>query len=485
MAIWSKKKVKKIKTAKYLYFTFDDDSSNLTTGTKFSYIVSDNEIIIVPDEQAKNTITKKKVGSKEKPLIAIREKKVSSKVQSADFLKVIIKKDSIIVKLCKKVVSTIIKSDIISLSDILGNRNELNIAVGQQFSIFDFISNPSVLEEHNESDRIKHELNTVFDTISLFSGAGMLDFPFYEDKKFNIRFACDYDLDATKSYSYNVGNHIVCGDVRDVKNLGKTDLIIGGPSCKAFSNANRYLRLLEHPDYFLVKEYIRIVKESEPSVFVVENVPEFVSANDGELLKSVLNELSDYEISVNIVCDAECGGFTKRKRAILIGSRIGIINLPELKPVSTKTVKDALSKVDSSWFNYNDITKSNSATKLKMSFVKDGGNWEDIPVELRDKGVHSNHYRRLNPDDLAPTLVNFRKVCMMPPTSSPNPNRILSVAEASALSGFNKSFRFLGSLSSRQQQVGNGVPYFIGKLIKNTVKRALTRSKSMINPLFA
>lgn len=269
------------------------------------------------------------------------------------------------------------------------------------------------------------------------------------------------------------------------RNRGKTDLIIGGPSCKAFSNANRNLRLLEHPDYFLVKEYIRIVKESNPSVFVVENVPEFVSANDGELLKSVLNELSDYEISVNIVCDAECGGFTKRKRAILIGSQIGIINLPELKPVSTKTVKDALSKVDSSWFNYNDITKSNSATKLKMSFVKDGGNWEDIPVELRDKGVHSNHYRRLNPDDLAPTLVNFRKVCMMPPTSSPNPNRILSVAEASALSGFNKSFRFLGSLSSRQQQVGNGVPYFIGKLIKNTVKRALTRSKSMINPLFA
>ena len=57
----------------------------------------------------------------------------------------------------------------------------------------------------------------------------------------------------------------------------------------------------------------------------------------------------------------------------------------------------------------------------------------------------------------------------------PTEDRILSVAEAIALSGFGKDFIALGSLNERQQQIGNGVPYAIGKTIKNAIKGALNR----------
>lgn len=55
----------------------------------------------------------------------------------------------------------------------------------------------------------------------------------------------------------------------------------------------------------------------------------------------------------------------------------------------------------------------------------------------------------------------------------PTENRTLTVAEASALMGFDKDFQFHGSLDSRQQQCGNGCTLAIGKLIKETVKKVL------------
>lgn len=83
--------------------------------------------------------------------------------------------------------------------------------------------------------------------------------------------------------------------------------------------------------------------------------------------------------------------------------------------------------------------------------------------------MHSDRYYRLNPDQVSPTIVNWRKL----PLIHPDENRTLTVAEASALMGFDEKFQFRGSLASRQQQCGNGCSYAIGKLIKDAVKKAL------------
>lgn len=186
------------------------------------------------------------------------------------------------------------------------------------------------------------------------------------------------------------------------------------------------------------------------------------------MLKKVISESKEYEVSSTVVMDADLGGYTMRKRAIIIGSRIGKINLPNVKVLPYKTVKEALSKVNTEWFNYSDISKSSEKTIERMKQVPPGGNFKDIP-ELAGCNSHSGRYKRLHPDQLCPTLVNWRKLPLIHPTE----DRILSVAEAIALSGFGKDFEVHGTLSERQQQVGNGVPYAIGKIIKNAVKKAL------------
>lgn len=82
---------------------------------------------------------------------------------------------------------------------------------------------------------------------------------------------------------------------------------------------------------------------------------------------------------------------------------------------------------------------------------------------------HSDTYRRLSYDEPAVTIVNWRKVNIMPPEG----NRSLSVAEAASLMGLNGSFEFIGNLSAKQQILGNGVTQALACFAKSIIKNAL------------
>jgi Site-specific DNA methylase len=103
-----------------------------------------------------------------------------------------------------------------------------------------------------------------------------------------------------------------------------------------------------------------------------------------------------------------------------------------------------------------------------MAQVRPGHNYKDID-EMKHLDRHSNVYRRLSADEPSVTITNWRKVNLMPPEG----NRILSVAEASAIMGLDKKFRFFGSLNDRQQQCGNGVTQAIASFVKSIVKNYL------------
>ena len=120
----------------------------------------------------------------------------------------------------------------------------------------------------------------------------MLDWPFHLDPAFEINYACDSDAAACESYRHNIGNHIVCRDVREVSGkIPPQHLIIGGPSCKPFSSSNRRRRMENHEDVDLVDEYIRITQENCPEIFVIENVPQFITCESGKFLSKVLQKL--------------------------------------------------------------------------------------------------------------------------------------------------------------------------------------------------
>jgi DNA (cytosine-5)-methyltransferase 1 len=326
------------------------------------------------------------------------------------------------------------------------------------------------------SQKTRTDLSYVYDTVSLFSGAGLLDYPFKKDESFDIKFAVDFDKSACETYKANIGDHILCMDIRDLKEaqVPNADLIIGGPCCQGYSNANRAGNEVQDiSKRLLIDDYIRIVQAKKPLMFLIKNVEQFITKEKGKYLERVLTALSDdYNITYSVVNDWEVGGYSKRKRMLLIGSikAMGKIVIPDVCLTSKKVVKDALKKVTSEWYNYNDITKASASTQAKMAQVPQGGNYKYIK-EMEHLDRHSNVYRRLDENEPSVTITNWRKVNLTHPTE----NRILSVSEAAAIMGLDKNFKFLGSINDRQQQCGNGVTQAIASFAKSIIKNALYR----------
>lgn len=353
---------------------------------------------------------------------------------------------------------------------------------GTQITLDEYLSS----QEHAlPIHTVQKELSDVYTLVSLFSGAGILDWPFMQDHNFMPIYAIDSDAAACETYRHNIGLHIVHGDIhRAFTEHGyplddavmEPDTLIGGPPCKPFSNANRHTRLADHPDSDLVVQYMRIVQTLRPKVFAMENVPEVLTACDGAYFKAVQEtaEEQGYHVAAKIVQDNHVGGYTTRRRAVILGSRIGKVDFNRvIAETGGKTAGEALCKVNRSWTNFDDITLPGAETRKRMSFVPPGGNYKSIPPEYRTPGKnrHSSTYRRLALDEPSPTIVNWRK----PPLIHPTEDRTLSVAEAKALQGLPGSYRIFGSLGQMQQQVGNAVPVALGRYIKQAVLSLLQR----------
>ena len=487
---------KKLRPSKRgLTFSLKEDESEFKVGDKFRYELIGNEIIITKDnEQGTNTVSKKR--AKEiKSLFDLRTKEIKQILSNAKHISVQVSDDKIYCTVVQKITTSgIAKGKKVPIERLLETKTEvfsisrdiLDMVAGDdyvQLSFFDeeypalFNANVSTL-----SSRHKNSVQDLFKVVSLFSGCGMLDYPFSKDEQFDIIFANDIEEAQCESYRHNIGRVIVREDIRKVS-VPLSDVVIGGVSCKPFSNCNRQTtRIDKHPDYFLIREFKRCVRQANPKVFAIENVPAFVTTAEGAILEDLLCEFTDYKFTVKKVRDCELGGYTTRDRVIIIASKIGEVTIPDLKVTNFKTVKDALDKVDASWYNFNDVSFSKTDTRYRMSFVKNGHNWKDVPEDLRGKGTFANFMRRLALNEPAPTIVNVRKSLIMPPKEylRNGVERTLSVAECSALMGFDKDFRYFGSLSERQQQVANGVPYMVALAVKNAIKVALNRFKKTV-----
>lgn len=495
------KKIKKSKRG--LTFTTEKDEK---IGTKFRYFIDKkkNQIIIEESINGGSTVSRKKSGKRYKALYDIRSKEVKELISNADYLEIDEAGSQIIVKIYQSVKKNYIakKSNIVHLEDVLLKQTGqiiLDKASGMSFgrptlACDEYFSYLEKTFSANYVKREKKKLNTVYDVISLFSGAGMLDYAF-KDPKFRFVFANDACLidgklkpEIAETYEYNMGHKMTIGDIREIdpKDVPACDLIIGGPCCQGYSgivsSAERRYSEEAEKKRLLIDDYVRFVIDKQPKVFVIENVPELLSEKQGKYIREhVLNVLTNYEITATIVKDSEVGGYSVRRRAIVIGSRIGKIELPDVKFSTVKTVRDALSKVDATWFNYDEGSSAKEGTKILMSYVPEGGNFKDIPEEIAikyrsshtpfTKNTQSQNYRRLEWDKPSPTIACWRKACMMPPEG----NRTLSVSEVAAIQGLPKEFHLFGGIGAKQQMLGNGVTQAMGRFVKKYVLDALDR----------
>ena len=456
-----------------LTFTFKENES-FKVGTKYRYFVDlqNSEVLILPDEDGTHIISHK--GAAARPHVDLRNKEIREAMEDAKYMEVEVLNDQIVVRIIT-LDGNIDTSDEVDVAELLDKEDGITFTIDKESLQNDHEALSEMLAAAGLfSAKTQDDLLYVFDIVSLFSGAGLLDYPFKKDPSFDIRFAVDFDKAACETYRENIGDNILCMDIRnlDENDVPDTDVVIGGPCCQGYSNANRAGNdAQDQKKRLLIDDYIRIVNAKRPLMFCVENVRQFLTKENGRYLERVLSALSgDYNITYSVVRDEDVGGYSKRDRMILIGSqkRMGKIVIPDVELARHRTAGDALRKVTADWFNYSDVTKASAATQAKMAQVRPGHNYKDIE-EMKHLDRHSNVYRRLAENEPSPTITNWRKVCLMPPTG----NRILSVAEAAAIMGLGKGFKFLGSLDDRQQQVGNGVTQAIASFVKSIIKNAL------------
>jgi len=458
--------------------------ANLNIGSRYDYVVEKTGVIrIKPAANGRYKVSRKRNGIRWDPLIDLRNKEILEAVANMESIQISTTGDSIqisdasqkercvVLEIPKRQLSMLRMAS--GMDNVSAVENLLNTA---QITFDEYLAKDC---DFVDVSAIHKDLANVYSIVSLFSGAGILDWPFFQDERFQIKYAIDCDKAACATYRRNIGLHIVHGDIHKAfteqgysldDTVEDPDIIIGGPSCKPFSNANRHTRLADHSDSDLVLQYMRIVKTLRPKVFAMENVPTVLTACAGAYFDAIKQTAKEcgYEIEAKIIQDNKVGGYTTRKRAVILGSRIGAISFPSISLCSGgHSAGEAIGAVTPEWCNYADVTFPGADTKRRMSFVPQGGNYESIPSEYRtgSQNRHSCTYRRLAWNEPSPTIVNWRK----PPLIHPLENRTLSVAEAKALHGLPAEFEICGSLGEKQQQVGNSVPVAIGRFIKHAL----------------
>lgn len=487
--------------------------SEFKPGSSFKYVVDpkNNKLIIVPTNEKGNKVSKRKIKSGLKPVIDIRNKDALQMFKGAELLEIEIFGDRIVVtgyeetkegakeekstmfsKAAKAVAKVLSKEKkVIDITKRLNRKKKFEFVMSKkqlanvagdyvQTSIFDFLESNDSSVSNVLSSSAKEALANVripLQAISLFSGAGLLDFGFMQ-AGIDITLALEKDADACLTYRHNFGDHIVNGDITEFdkskfKENGAPIMIAGSP-CFGLTNANRIRdkkegdetedvdviqSVLDNEHNKLIREFVDSIKANpNTKVFVLENVVQILTAGGGILVDEIMRELPEFEYTIGVINAADMGTPQARKRAFIIGSRIGKIDFPKplLAPEEHITVAQAFAGLNDSIPNQRDFSKPRKDTVARMKHIAQGQNWEAIPDELKTPkmqkgGTHSSVYKRLEADKPSITITNVRKSNITHPTE----DRTLTIRECARLFGLPDTFEFIGKLSAMHQQIAN------------------------------
>lgn len=117
-----------------------------------------------------------------------------------------------------------------------------------------------------------------YKVVDLFAGAGGLSLGFVKTGKYDIKVAFENNPNMQETYRRNhpkvdVRGDVCAADYNEIKSkYGNIDVVIGGPPCQGFSNANRQKNTAVSQNNMLVKQYVRAIVELQPKAFIMENV---------------------------------------------------------------------------------------------------------------------------------------------------------------------------------------------------------------------
>lgn len=427
--------------------------TNFKPGTNYTFAIYNNELTIVKSSKG-TKVSSRQDHNEVKPVIDIRSKKALKMFDTCSSFELFIYNDHIIIK------------------GVDSNKEIVNVGNINK----SFLEEIAACKQNNipfKNRRIGELFKDTLNVVSLFSGAGFMDLGF-KKAGFNLKFALELEKDMCETYRKNLGDHIVQADINkyDLNKIPDAHVVIGGSPCQDFSNTNRVAKILDSPKNLLVKKWIEVVKKTKSClVAVLENVPQLLTKGK-KFVDEIKLELSNFNITIHLLNAYDFGTAQIRKRAFIIASKVGPINIKTSNKIKKTTVESAFYGLNSAVPNQNDYTQSKKSTIEKMKYIKPGENFRSIPGESH-KNRQSNVYRRLEFNKPSITIVNPRKSQIL----HPKENRILTVRECARLFDVPDDYVFYGSLSSKQQMVANGVcvnvAFYIAKHVKMYIGRCL------------
>ena len=317
-----------------------------------------------------------------------------------------------------------------------------------------------------------------------------------------------------------------------VREAGGADVLIGGPPCQGFSNANRNSWHTANPYNSLIDVFLEYVCQLRPKAFLLENVQGLhwtaKKARGGErtMLEHVQKRAcaAGYDVFVKLLDAVWYGVPQYRSRFFVLGldrsfgytmddfGPWGPFPRPTHGPGTARpfvTVRDAIGDLPAVGNGHAEYetrfrpvparasnpflramrhgacrnTVTDHVTSRHADYVieryrriPEGGNWRDIQDDLTNyadvRRTHSNIYRRLVWDEPSITIGHYRKSMLVHPSQ----HRGLSLREACRLQSFPDWFRFAGSetddeggLVHKQQQLANAVCPMVTQAIAGLV----------------
>jgi DNA (cytosine-5)-methyltransferase 1 len=336
--------------------------------------------------------------------------------------------------------------------------------------------------------------------IDCFCGAGGLSLGF-KMAGFTSLFAFDHDPACVRTYISNLGSLCVSADIKDltkqsIENIVghaiKPDVIAGGPPCQGFSVQRRGNDLDFRNNFVL--EFIRLIEEFRPRMFVMENVGGLLSPRGNEIMRLLKARVSKagYCIHINRLCALDYGVPQLRKRVFIVGELVHSgeprFQFPAKGSVSGHTsvrgaIADLASKSDVDVPNHRSDRLSELNLK-RIQSLSEGQSRDSLPKELQ-LNCHVNNpthrhldvYGRMWWDRPAPTITARFDSFSRGRFGHPQLDRSITLREGARLQTFPDDYIFNGTKVQVAKQIGNAVPPYLAFAVARQIHSLLIQKK--------
>lgn len=327
------------------------------------------------------------------------------------------------------------------------------------------------------------------DAVDLFCGAGGLTAGLREA---GIRVRAGFDIDASCEYAYTRNNGAVFfgKNVEDVTaeeiercyTPGSIKLLAGCAPCQPFSSYNQGRDTTTDRKWPLLYAFQRLIREVQPELVTMENVPDVTKH---QVYHDFVASLQDhYEIWSGTVACADYGLPQRRKRHVLLASKLGKIKLIDPTHANDHvTVRKKIAHFPAiaagECHPSDPMHRSASLTPINLERIQqsvEGGTWKDWRPDLRakchqkDSGkTYPSVYGRMSWDKPSPTMTTLCYGFGNGRFGHPTQDRGISLREAATLQSFPENYEFMPAekitFKAVGRMIGNAVPVRLGEVI--------------------